>query len=61
MTAGKVEEDVYDEFCTDNMYNFQPKERKSVQSQNLESGPLPTTPSKPGFDYYTLRYDDLSD
>ena len=61
MTAAKVEEVVDDEFCTDDVYNFKQKETKSVQSQTLESGPLPTTPSKPGFDYFSLTYDDLSD
>ena len=61
VTAGKVEEDLDDEFCTDDVYNFKPQETKSVQSQTLESGPLPTTPSNPGFDYYSLQYDDHSD
>ena len=60
MTAGRVEEDVDDEFCTE-VYNIQPKETKSGKLQTLESGPLPTTPSKPGFDYYSLQYDDHSD
>ena len=59
-TAGKVD-DVADEFCTDDVYNIKPKETKSVETQTLESGPLPNTPSKPTFDYYSLRYDDLSD
>ena len=55
-------DDIEDEFCTDEVYNHEPKETKAVETQTLESGPLPSTPSsKPGFDYYTLRYDDLSD
>jgi hypothetical protein len=60
-TAGKVD-DVADEFCTDDVYNSQSNETKSVASQTLERGPLPnSSSSKPGFDYYTLRYDDFSD
>ena len=60
-TAGKVEA-IEDEFCTDDVYlNLETKKTKSVETQTLERGPLPNTPSKPGFDYYTLRYDDLSD
>ena len=60
VTTEKVELD--DEFCTDEMYNLKPKETLTVATQTLESGPLPSTPSsKPGFDYYGLRYDDLSD
>ena len=55
----KVEvENIDDEFCTDDMYDFDSKESKSVGSQTLESGPLPNTPSKPGFDYFSLRYED---
>ena len=60
VTAGKVE-DIDDEFCTDDLYNSKPKETKSVETQTIESGPLPNTPSKPGFDYYSLTYDDLPD
>ena len=60
-TAGKVEA-IEDEFCTDDVYlNLETKKTKSVETQTLERGPLPNTPSKPGFDYYSLRYDDLSD
>ena len=60
-TAGKVEA-IEDEFCTDDVYlNLETKKTKSVETQTLERGPLPNTLSKPGFDYYTLRYDDLSD
>ena len=59
-TARKVElENIDDEFCTDDVYDYDSKETKWVGSQTLESGPLPNTPSKPGFDYYTLRYDDF--
>ena len=60
MTAGKVD-DVADEFCTDDVYNFRKKETKSTETQTLESGPLPNTPFKTTFDYYSLRYEDLSD
>ena len=61
-TAGKVElEDLEDEFCTDEVYNRKPKETKTVETQTLESGPLPNSPSKPAFDYYSLTYEDLSD
>ena len=57
-TTGKVEA-IDDEFCTDEVYlNLK---TKSVETQTLETGPLPNTPSKPGFDYYSLSYDDLSD
>ena len=50
-TARKVEvENIDDEFCTDGVYDYDSKETKSVGSQTLESGPLPNTPSKPGFD-----------
>ena len=56
----KVELD--DEFCTDEVYNFKQTESRTVETQTLESGPLPSTPSsKPGFDYYSLSYEDLSD
>ena len=59
-TARKVEvENIDDEFCTDGVYDYDSKETKSVGSQTLESGPLPKTPLKPDFDYYTLRYDDF--
>ena len=59
-TARKVElENIDDEFCTDDVYDFDSKETKSVGSQTLESGPLPNTPSRPGFDYYSLQYDDF--
>ena len=60
VTAGKVDE-VADEFCTDDVFNFNAKETKSTETQTLESGPLPNTPSKTTFDYYSLQYDDLSD
>jgi hypothetical protein len=60
MTAGKVD-DVAAEFCTDDVYNFRKKETKSTETQTLESGPLPNTPFKTTFDYYSLRYEDLSD
>ena len=61
-TAGKVGlENIDDEFCTDAVYTSKSKETKSVASQTLERGPLPNSSSKPGFDYYTLRYDDISD
>ena len=53
-------ENVDDEFCTYDVYNSKSKETKSVASQNLERGPLPNTTSKPGFDFYNLRYDDIS-
>jgi hypothetical protein len=60
VTTEQVELD--DEFHTDEVYNLKPKETRTVATQTLESGPLPSTPSsKPGFDYYSLRYDDLSD
>ena len=60
MTAGKVD-DVAAEFCTDDVYIFRKKETKSTETQTLESGPLPNTPFKTTFDYYSLRYEDLSD
>ena len=60
VTAAKVE-DVADEFCTDDVYHFKPKETKFAGTQTLESEPLPNSKSKPSFDYYSLRYDDLSD
>ena len=51
-----------DQFCTDEVYNFKQTESRTVETQTLESGPLPSTPSsKPGFDYYSLSYEDLSD
>ena len=53
VNAGKVE--LEDEFCADDVYNCEAKETKSVESETLE------TRSKLSFDYYTLRYDDLSD
>ena len=53
VTAEKVE--LEDEFCTDDVYNCEAKETKSVESETLE------TRSKLSFDYYSLRYDDLSD
>ena len=52
-------EKIDDEFCTDDVNEYDSKETKSVGSQTLESGPLPKTPLKPDFDYYTLRYDDF--
>jgi hypothetical protein len=30
-----------DEFCTDEVYNNKPKETKTIETQTLESGPLP--------------------
>jgi hypothetical protein len=39
----------------DGMYNQQTNETKLVGSRTLERGPLPTTPFKPGFDYFTLQ------
>ena len=60
VTAGKVEA-LEDEFCTDDVYNSEAKETKSVETQTIERGPLPNTQSKPGFDYYSLTYDDLPD
>ena len=47
--AEKVEA-IEDEFCTDDVHNHEAKITKSVKTQNLERGPLPTPPSKPGFD-----------
>ena len=61
VTAGKVEA-LDDEFCTDDVYNIEEAKRmNSVATQTIERGPLPNTPSKPGFDYYSLTYDDLPD
>ena len=37
------------------------KKTQSVETQTIERGPLPNTRSKPGFDYYSLTYDDLPD
>jgi hypothetical protein len=59
VTDGKVE--AIDEFCTDDVYNLENKKTKSVETQTLETGPLPNTPSKAGFYYYNLCYDDFSD
>ena len=56
VTAEKVEA-IEDEFCKDDVYNNDAKKTKSVECQTIERGPLPITSSKPGFDYYTLRYD----
>ena len=59
-TAEKVEA-IEDEFCTDELQNQKFKQTKSVGSQTLERGPLPTTPFKPGFEYSSLQYDILLD
>ena len=49
---------IEEEFCSDSTYRNEPKEMKSIETQTIEAGIRPSTTSKPGFDYYTLRYDD---
>ena len=53
VSAGKVELD--DEFCADDVYNCEANETKPVESETVGTRP------KLNFDYYSLRYEDLSD
>ena len=53
VSAGKVE--LEDEFCADDVYNCEANETKPVESETVGTRP------KLNFDYYSLRYEDLSD